>query len=209
MKQILLTLCLVLTCFVASAQSFEGKIIYHNTYKSKQAAVDNQQLNGAMGNTETYYLKGGSYKTEVNGALVQWQLYVNRENKLYTKLATSPVILWNDASVKDDEVLSTELHRDAADILGYKCDELVLKCKSGIQKYYFSAQLPVDSKLFARHQYGNWYAYLSKANAVPLKMVIENDRLSMESIAVEIKPMTLDNALFALPAGVQTMRNPY
>jgi hypothetical protein len=209
MKSAFFAIFLVFSCFLVSGQSFEGEIIYHNTYKSKQPAVSNDQLNGALGATENYYIKGGNYKAEVNGALMQWQLYVNSDNKLYSKLATSPIILWNDGATNDDEVLSTELHKDAVDILGYKCDELVLKCKSGIQKYYFSTKLPVDSKLFSRHQYGNWYAYLSKANAIPLKMVIENERFNMESIATELKPMTLDNIMFILPQGVQLMKNPY
>jgi len=209
MKQFLLTLTLAFTCLLAAAQNFEGKIVYHNTYKSKSPDVSSEQLNLMMGTVQNWYLKGANYKSETNGALMVWQLYLSSDNKLYNKFANSDMLLWNDGAVNADEVIKTELRKGAAEILGYKCDELVLTCKSGVQKYYFSSQLPVDAKLFENHHYGNWYAYLSKANAVPLKIVIESTQFSLESIATEVQPMQLSERLFALPANVQTMKSPY
>ena len=108
-----------------------------------------------------------------------------------------------------DEVLGSVLNKGVADVLGYKCDELILTCKSGIQKYYFNSKLSVDTKLYANHKYGNWYDYLSKANALPLKIIIENPQFTMESLAVEIKPMQLDDKLFTLPTDAKTAKSPY
>ena len=209
MKQFLLTLALACTCLVAAAQNFEGKIVYHNTYKSKSSDLSDQQLNLMMGTVQNWYLKGGNYKSETNGSLMLWQLYLGSDNKLYSKFADVDMLLWNDGAANADEVIKTEIRKDAAEILGYKCDELVLTCKSGVQKYYFSSQLPVDANLFQNHHYGNWYAYLTKANAVPLKIVIESPQFSMESIATEVQLMKLSEKLFALPANVQTMKSPY
>jgi hypothetical protein len=124
-------------------------------------------------------------------------------------MSNSETILWNDGSVNDDEVLSSTLNKAVSDVLGYKCDELILNCKSGIQKYYFNSKLSVDTKLYANHKYGNWYDYLSKTNALPLKMIVDNAQFSMESVAVEIKPMVLDAKLFQLPADAKTAKSPY
>ena len=209
MKRIFLTLLFSLSSLFIFAQSFEGDIVYQNVVKSKLPTVNDQQLQAMMGNTSNYYISGSDYKSETNGTLILWQMYISGDHKLYTKLSNSETILWNDATVNPDSVISSEMHPGVEDVLGYKCDELVLNCKSGVQKFYFSAKLPLDSKLYANHAYGNWYAYLSKTNAVPLKMIIDNAQLTMISIATEVKPMHLDKTFFKLPTGVKTAKSPY
>lgn len=209
MRQTLITFSLLLSFIFSFGQSFEGEIVYANTYKSKIPNVTDQQLSSMIGNIQNYYIKGGDYKSETNGSLVLWQLYINQDNKLYNKFSNSEILLWNDGAVNTDEVISSELHPDAAEILGYKCDELVLICKSGVQKYYFTSRLPVDSKLYTNHLFGNWYAYLSKTNAIPLKIVIDNAQFTVEGTATAVRPMKLDQAFFTLPAGVKTGKSPY
>ncbi|WP_246853598.1 hypothetical protein [Rufibacter aurantiacus] len=209
MKQILFTVALALICLVAPAQSFEGKVVYYNTYKSKIPGLSDAQLSSMMGNLQNWYIKGGDYKSETNGEQMVWQLYRNSDNKIYSKLSSSATLLWNDGALNPDSVMSTTLRKNATEILGYKCDELTLVCRSGVQKYYFSTKLPVNQELFKVHQFGNWYAYLSKAGAVPLMMVIETPQFTMESVASSVQPMKLDKAFFALPTDAQTMKSPY
>ncbi len=202
----------LLTLFASSAifgQAFEGKIVYQNTFKSKAANITDQQLSSMIGSRQEYYIKKGNYKSVTNGTYVQWQLYINADNKLYNKMSNSETILWNDGSANADEVMSSLLTKGVAEILGYKCDELILTCKSGIQKYYFSSKLSVDTKLYANHKYGNWYDYLLKANALPLKTIVENAQFTMESIATEIKLAQLDDKLFALPVDAKTAKSQY
>jgi len=95
------------------------------------------------------------------------------------------------------------------EVLGYKCDEVILTCKSGVQKYYFNSKLSVDTKLFVNHKFGNWFDYLSKSNSLPLKSVIETAQFTIESIATEVKPMKLDTKTFELPAEIKTDKSPY
>jgi hypothetical protein len=207
------TLLILLTAFLTTissyGQSFEGKIVYSNTYKSKMPNVTDEQFTSMMGSTQEYYIKNGDYKTVANGSYFQSQNYINNENKLYTKMANSEAFLWNDAATNPDEVLKSELNKEVTEILGYKCDELILTCRSGIQKYYFNSKLSVDSKLFVNHKFGNWYDFVSKANALPLKSVIENAQFSLESIATNVTAMKLDNLFFALPTNSKSMKSPY
>ncbi|MBF9239653.1 hypothetical protein I2I05_19830 [Hymenobacter sp. BT683] len=209
MKQLLFTLALAVSCLVAHAQHFEGKIVYRNTYTSKTPGLSNGQLNSMMGDVQNWYTKAGDYRSELNGTQMAWQVYRNSENKLYSKFTGSNKLLWNDGAANPDSVLSMTLRKGAATILGYACDELTLVCRSGVQKYYFSPRLPVDPDLYQAHRYGNWYAYLSKAGAVPLKMVIETPQFSMESVATGVHPMKLGNTFFAIPADAQTSKSPY
>lgn len=210
MKNLLLVLTIsVITAVTTFAQNFEGKIIYANTYKSKNPQMTDQQWASMMGSTQEYLIKGGNYKSIANGTLVQWQLYINKDNKLYSKMSNSETAFWNDGSVQGDEVLKVELNKNVTEILGYKCDEVILTCKSGVQKYYFNAKLTVDTKLFANHKFGNWFDYLSKANALPLKSIIETAYFNFESVATDVKTMKLDDKEFELPAGIKTDKSPY
>ena len=138
-----------------------------------------------------------------------YQLYLNKDNRIYNKLNNSEVLLWDDAGRNADSVLDSKLTKGATEILGYKCDELILTCKSGVQKYYFSPALKADAKLFANHKYGNWNEYLSRTNALPLKMIIQNEKIDMESVATEVKAMKLEEAEFQLPANAITTENPH
>lgn len=209
MKKILFTICITLYSLFSIAQSFEGKIVYHNTFKSKSPTLSDQQLSDMMGSIQNYYVKGGNYKSETNGKFVLWQLYINSDNKLYNKIANSEAILWNDGAANADEVLRSEIHKGVATVLGYKCDELVLICKSGVQKYYFNSKVPVNSALYTKHQFGNWYTIISITKSLPLKMTIDNAQFSMVSIATAVTPMHLEAALFTLPAGVKIAKSPY
>jgi hypothetical protein len=202
---------LLSTLFVASSfgQNFEGKIVYRNSIKSKLPNVTDEQFTSMLGSKQEYFIKDGDYKSVTNGSFVQWQLYVNKENKLYNKMANSKALLWNDGAINTDEVLKSELHKDVSEILGYKCDELILTCKSGVQKYYFNSKVAVDPKQFVNHKFGNWYEFVSRAKALPLKSLVDNAQFTLESVATEVESMKLEKTLFELPADAEIMKSPY
>lgn len=209
MKKILTLAFSLLTVITVLGQSFEGKIIYSNSYVSKNPQMTDQQWTSMLGPTQEYLIKGGDYKSILNGTLVQWQLYINKDNKLYNKMSNSEIAFWNDASVQGDEILKVEVNKGAMEVLGYKCDEVIFTCKSGVQKYYFNSKLSVDTKLFTNHKFGNWFDYLSKSNSLPLKSVIETAQFTMESLASEIIPMKVNPKTFELPEGIKTEKSPY
>jgi hypothetical protein len=209
MKKILTLAFTLLTVITVLGQSFEGKIIYSNSYVSKNPQMTDQQWTSMLGPTQEFLIKGGDYKSILNGTLVQWQLYINKDNKLYNKMSNSEIAFWNDASVQGDEIQKVEVNKGVMEVLGYKCDEVILTCKSGIQKYYFNSKLSVDTKLFTNHKFGNWFEYLSKSNSLPLKSVIETAQFTMESVASEINSMKLDAKTFQLPEGIKTEKSPY
>lgn len=185
------------------SQDFKGEITYSNTYKSKNTQLSNEQLSLMLGTIQNYFTQNGNYKSTTNGKLVQWQLYLNKENKLYNKMSNSETIYWNDCSIQGDNVLKVEINKNAATVLSMQCDEIILTCTSGIQKYYFNSKLSVNPNLFKNHKLGNWYDYISQAKAFPLKMVIENKQFEMTSIATKIEAKELSNSFFDLPKGAK------
>ncbi|PWA04176.1 hypothetical protein [Flavobacterium psychrotolerans] len=209
MKKGIVIVFSVLTTIAVFGQNFEGKIVYTNSYKSKKPEMSDQKWAALLGSTQEYFIKGGDYKSVTNGTLVQWQLYNNKENRLYVKMANSEAAFWNDASVQGDAILKVEVNKNATEVLGYKCDEVILTCESGLQKYYFNSKLAVDAKLFVNHKFGNWYGFLSESHALPLKSIIEIAVFTVESVATEVKPMKLDANTFELPEGIKTEKSPF
>ena len=209
MTKTIIVFLATLIALTSFGQTFEGKIVYKNTYKSKMPNVTDEQFTTMMGSKQEYFIKNGDYKSVANGSFFQWQLYVNKDNKLYTKMANSETLLWNDGAINPDEILKAEVNIGVTEVLGYKCDELVLTCKSGIQKYYFNSTLSVDPKLFVNHKFGNWYEFLSNSNSLPLRSIVDSGQFTLESIATEVKEMKLDKTFFELPADVKTMKSPY
>jgi hypothetical protein len=205
----LFTLLLFFSALLSIGQSFQGKISYQNSYKSKISNVTDEQFAAMLGSSQDFYIKNGNYKSVTNGQLVLWQTYINKDNKLYTKMSNSDTVYWTDGSLNLDEVLKAEINKEVVQILGYKCDELVLICKNGIHKFYFSNKLFVDSKLFLDHKYANWYEFLSRTNAMPLKYVIDYGQFILESVATEIKQIQLDDTIFDLPKNSKTIKSPY
>ncbi len=206
----LIAFLLAISCsFISFAQSFEGKVVYTNIYKSKIPNVSDEQLTAMMGSQYDYFMKGGDYKVESNGNLFLWQVYLSKDNKIYTKMANSETVLWNDGATNTDEIIKMELNKNATTILGYACDELVLTCSSGVQKYYFSNKFFIDPKLFTGHNYGNWLAYVSRSSALPLKSIIDNAQFTWENVATSVTPMKLENSFFVLPPNTETAPSPY
>ncbi|WP_125723521.1 hypothetical protein [Flavobacterium ustbae] len=139
---------LMLISFTSVSQNFEGEIIYSNSYTSNTAQIKDDQWRFMLGTIQKYFIKDGSYKSETNGKLLLWQLYDNKENKLYNKMSNSDIVYWNNGSVQGDEILDVKVNKNVEEILGYRCDEIIFTCKSGIQKYYYnSGQLLVDPPL--------------------------------------------------------------
>jgi hypothetical protein len=202
----LLSLLFTVTSF---AQTFEGKIVYKNKYKSKAPNVTDAQLTSMMGSKYEYFIKNGDYKSTTNGLLLQWQLYVNKDNKLYNKMASSEAVLWNDGAENADSILKVEHNEGVTEIIGYKCDELIFTCKSGVQKFYFNKKIAVDPKLYVNHKFYNWYEYLSRSNALPLKAIVENNQFTWESVATEVQDMKLEASFFELPANTTLTKSSF
>lgn len=205
----LLTIVMTVISMTVFGQTFEGKITYQNSYTSKLPNVQDQQFNTMMGTTQEYIIKGGDYKSSSNGSLVQWQLYINKDNKLYNKMSNSETIFWNEGNTNPDSIINVEINKGVTEILGYKCDEVILTCKSGVQKYYFNQKVAVDISLFKNHLYGNWYDFLKVSKSLPLKSIIETQQFSMISVATDIKEMKLDDKEFQLPENAKTAKSPY
>jgi hypothetical protein len=209
MKTLYIVSIFCFTFLAAQAQEFEGIVTYQMKCESKIPNVPNEQFNALMGSEQKYYYRSGEYKMAGNGTLFQWQIFIKKDNKLYSKLSSTPSVYYDDVTNNKDEVLKAEIKKNAETVLGYLCDELTLTCTSGIQRYYYNARFNMDPKKFENFKFNNWYEYLSRAKAVPLKMYVETPQFNLESVATDIEEKKIDASIFKLPPGTAVEKNPY
>ena len=159
MKTTLLFFTLLLSIPLFS-QNFEGFIVYKNTCKSAKPDWKKEYCQMITDSSHVYYFKNGDYKYVYKDPS-KWTLFINKEQKMYTK-ATK--IYRTDVSKNEDEILNIQINPKQLQVLGFECDELIIKCKNSTQKYYFNSVTKIDSKLMDKHQLGN----LNKLEYVPV-----------------------------------------
>jgi hypothetical protein len=208
-KKIFILSSLLLLTFSAISQSFEGKITYQNKYKSKMPGASDEQLNSMMGNTQEFFIQKGNYRSSMNGTFLQWQLYISKDKKFYAKMANAETIYFSDATVREEEILKKELNKGVVDILGYKCDELIITTKTTVQKYYFNPEIKIDPLDFKDHKYSNWDEIVSILKSQPLKFILDTPQFTLESVAIKIESQKVDPAMFVLPANASLQKSPF
>ncbi|WP_316838576.1 hypothetical protein [Pedobacter gandavensis] len=197
-KLSILVLLLLLSPVIGFAQFFEGTITYSNSYKSKSPQLKDEQLNEIMGTTQEYFIKGGDYKSIMNGSFLKMQLYRSTENRSYMLTGNSDIVYWEDYSKNKDVAIKYEVQKSKEIIMGIPCDVLVVYTPKSKSYYYFNKKYAVNPELFKQHIYGNWYYIISRTKALPLKTVYEDDQFVLTSTAIDITPKKLNANVFEL-----------
>ena len=191
-------LLLLLGPTIGLAQTFEGKIIYANSYKSKSPQFKDQQLNAMMGTKQEYYIKGGDYKSVFNGSFIKMQLYKSVENKSYTLTGKSDSLYSEDYGKNKDVPTKYQIEKSKVTIMGLRCDVLIVFTPTSKLYYYYNKKYGVNPDLFKRHAYGNWYNIITKTKALPLKTIYETGQFTIISTAINITQQKLNNSVFEI-----------
>jgi len=149
-------LSLSLFAIKGSAQSFEGEIIYHNVFKSNIPNLNAEQLSLLIGTEQQYFIRGGNYKSLINSQAINMQEYDPATNRIYTRTTKSDTLYWTDASINNDSLISYEIRKNAATILNYPCDAIIMKVRSGTMTLYYNRALLLEA------------AYIGTAALLPL-----------------------------------------
>ena len=179
----LLILFFLLNPIICLAQSFEGTIMYFNSYKSKSPKVNDEQLNSLMGTKQIYYIKGAEYKSVFNGSFVKMQLYKSIENRGYTLTAKSDSLYWENYGQNKDIAIKYEIQENKDTVMGVICDLLIIHTPKSRTLYYYNKNYAINPELFIKHQFGNWYYIISKTKALPLETIYEDDLYIYKSTA--------------------------
>jgi hypothetical protein len=79
-----------------NGQNFEGEVTYMNKFKSQIKNLSDEQLEKMIGSKENYFIKGGNYKSILNGQTLVMQLYDVKSNRLYNQKFNSDTLYWFD-----------------------------------------------------------------------------------------------------------------
>lgn len=198
MRKLILLLLLIIPS-IGFSQTFEGKIIYTNSYKSKSPQLKDEQLATMMGTTQEYYFNGADYKSVFNGSYIKMHMYKSKENRSYTLTAQSDSLYWEDYNKNKEVATKFEVEKGKDTVMGVLCDVLTVYTLKSKTAYYYNSKYGVNPSLFDKHAYGNWYYVLSKTKALPLKTISENEQFTLISTAVNVTRMKLAAMVFELP----------
>lgn len=183
-------------------RQFEGEVIYKVEIKNPNPNIVPDSVWDARVKDkimyQKYYYKGDKYKSVISKKAIQ--LYDSKENALLNYNIENDTILINSIPAdKSIDPVKSITHEDTAkEILGYKCQKLIVTGKLSKTTYYYSTDLKIPAENFKNHNYGNWYQFLKEANSLPLKIITKSGFLYMEMTAIEVKPKSIDDSEFVI-----------
>ncbi|MBV8391099.1 MAG: hypothetical protein JO080_14940 [Mucilaginibacter sp.] len=196
---ILLILLQFLTTVTFAQKSFEGEVVYSVSVRSNTPKITSEKLSSMIGTKQVYYMKGANYKSVLNGNVSQWEIYIDKNKKIYNKIASNDSALWHDVTINHDTIYKVNLKKNDTTIMGYRCDKLTFNCNSGVQIYYFNSQFSVNPRLYLNHQEGNWYAFLEMSRSIALKEIMQRKYFTFTITAISVVRKPINDKLFELP----------
>jgi hypothetical protein len=201
--KITLALILIANFLFCQEKEFEGIIDYKLVVKNPMPELMSDSLwiarVGKTISNHKYYYKGSNYKNVIDKK--QLQIYKPKSNQIYNYTIEKDTVFTNilNANKSIDSLRSIEKSDKTELILGYECQELIIKTKLTETTYYYSRELNIPSVNYINHHYGNWYEYLKETNSLPLKIIVKNKFLFMEMTAINLESKELNIDEFKLP----------
>ena len=155
----------------AYAQSFSGKIQYTNTFTDLKNNDITDRMSSFFGKEKHYFINDSNYKAYNQNNRLAY-LYNSSTNTYYSSGGGNSKINKTDASTKTTKLYSTKMLPEKITICGYECISMEENTESSTTVYFFSPLVRIDKTSYAKHNFGNWNAYLAATNgALPLKHI--------------------------------------
>jgi hypothetical protein len=203
MKNILLfaLAAVALVGFKQDSQSFEGKIIYKNTFTNLDGRNIGAQLAPYFGYRVEYYINSANYKGVADNHL--FYLYNSASSTYYYFNKNNQSATRYDVTVKSKEQPTVTKLPNKELVAGYKCDMIRIENGKTITTYFFTPAIKVDYKNFLNHEFGAWNTYLkATGGALPLKFILKNLEAGyiLTNEATEVTRMKLEDKDFQFPS---------
>lgn len=198
------TFLVVLFSLSSFSQYFEGRIVYKNVCLSDSPDFKKEYCDMYTDSIQNFYYKNGNYKYSTPNDS-NWNMFKWDERKKYNKAKKSGKIFWRNEKLSKDTIVDFKVNKSVVTILGYECDELIIKKPGVIEKYYFSNKLALNPKFYNVPVKGNYYGTSSITKSITLKtiFILVNQGLTLESTALNIDKSPVDDKIFLIPEGVE------
>lgn len=190
---------LFLQHIISGQENFEGILKFKIKIQDKTGQMTDEQSDMFLGDTQTYYLKGKKYRSEMNGMLKMTTIHEGRDT-LFTKMKDVNSLMYTLTNESEEKVISYELKKTDKVILGYKCDLLEVKTNKGFHQYYFNKDLKCAPTTYENHKMGLWDFFTKKTGGtLPIISIsdVEDYKSYIELTSVERKE--LNNNMFIKP----------
>ena len=125
--------------FSQNKESFEGIILYENTFKSKIDSISSSHFENAYGKQTKYILaKNGDYLNLFKGSYITVQLYKNKEDNIYTVLTNRDTIFYNKVTEKKGDISNLKTSLEETIILDKNCIEISFETETSKYKYFYN-----------------------------------------------------------------------
>jgi hypothetical protein len=197
-----LIIILFITCtpfFVTGQKYFEGTIEYAYEVKLKSKKVDLSRLQKALGKGCTLYFKEGNFRHDYDGGVLEFDVYNNRENKLYTKKRGNDTIYWYDCSKKGKSIKDLKVSEEKIEVLQMLCAQLTIQYSDhNVVEYYNSDSIRVDPAWFAKFKRDDQFKIDGIEKSIFLRSERDYPAFTIISTATRIIKQTLHPNVFEI-----------
>ena len=194
----------ILTSFTSDREPFVGKILYKYSFTDLKGNDITEKISTYFGREQNYYIDQKNYKAyDENNNWVQ--LY-NSETNLYYSFNKEKVAQKFDGATQTSKTFKVTKLDLKEKIAGYDCIAIQVESDNSSTIYYYSPLIKTDSKVFSKHNFGEWNKYLEATDgALALKFVLTNLKHGYvwTSIASEVSKANMTSNDFVFPTDMK------
>ena len=210
--------CIILLNFFSctNQKSFEGKIVYANTFTPLNKNITEAYLKDRYGDTVTISIKNGFYKHEYNSKNedgIKCLIYNPQSNKAYIKNNNTDTLLWYFCHSTPRKLFNIKEDTTSTIILGHKCNKVTFE--SAFQRdnlnynistsFLYNKSHYVDPKLYENHGEGFLNMYFERTSSMYLEYVYtEHETFERRQRAIKIIPREIDMKEFYIDTTLST-----
>ena len=203
---------LLFACSLTSTKSdnpyFEGKISYDYDFIIKDTTRKTLFFKTLYPTKSVLTFKDGNSIEEYEGGESIYDLYIVNQNKFYTKRNPSDTLFWFDCGGPGEEILSMKVNSNNENILGIKCNELLITYKKKTVTYWYNQDtLKINPDWFKRLTYTNRDITSKKVGAICLKVKVEYPDYILMQTATSISIEKINSEVLTLPANAVLVKD--
>lgn len=189
-----------------SANEFEGKIYYQNSFKFDNSKVDSTEVINGFGSSSVYSYKRGKYHWASFDSGLEYEVFNSELKLMIDKYSNSDSLDFIDVYNRGDSLLAYSINDRDTVICGYKCKSIRLNLSSRfdgsefVRTLYYSPELRIDPSHFQGvKSYAGEFSY-KLIKSVPLKIEMEftSFPLLISICAVHVEKSKIDDSLFMI-----------
>jgi hypothetical protein len=180
-------------------KTFEGIIKLKVDLKSKSPDMGDEAMKVVLGVSPdvTVYTKNDNQR--YTGSAGD-SYYLGDDKKLYIKFRKVDTLYVIDYSKSSPKPTSTGKTSEKKNIAGYDCEVFFMKGEDGMQKFYYSPQLPIAPGLYKDMELGNHRIYGEATSSMWLALEEESKIYKSYQEAISVTPQAIDDSVFKLPS---------